>query len=177
LRGAQEAKEHTWLKYYPWKDLYEKRIEAPFIPKSGDNFDAKYCNTPDKIGLNTKEKYDKYLKDESFKEAFKDFYYYYNEHDDNDKNNSNERKFHNPHLGYNNIRQEQDNYNTRTSNYEKTVSNNPSVEDKFSKIKNMSNGSNNTLLRHYRQSSTSNSTASSGSYVHRKSGSSTNFNY
>jgi hypothetical protein len=33
LRGATELKEHAWLKYYNWKDLYEKKNEAPYIPK------------------------------------------------------------------------------------------------------------------------------------------------
>jgi len=33
LRGAQEIKDHAWLKYYPWKDLYEKKLESPFVPK------------------------------------------------------------------------------------------------------------------------------------------------
>lgn len=33
LRGAQEVKDHVWLKYYPWKDLYDKKLESPFIPK------------------------------------------------------------------------------------------------------------------------------------------------
>ena len=33
LRGAIEIKDHAWLKYYPWKDLYDKKLESPFIPK------------------------------------------------------------------------------------------------------------------------------------------------
>ena len=33
LRGAVEIKDHAWLKYYPWKDLYDKKLESPFIPK------------------------------------------------------------------------------------------------------------------------------------------------
>jgi hypothetical protein len=192
LRGAQEAREHSWLKYFPWKDLYEKKIESPFIPKSGDNFDAKYCNAPDKIGNNTKEKYDRYLRDETYKDAFRDFYYYYNENDDNDKNNTPEKKFTNPHLYYTGTTRQQltneseGSYHTRNSNYERSLGSTISVEDKFSKIKNMSHSSSsNTLLRHYRNSSvgpgggtTSNSTASSSSlYMHRKSGSTTNFNY
>jgi len=39
----------------------------------GDNFDKKYCEAPDKIGLETKEKYEKYLRDESTQIIFKDF--------------------------------------------------------------------------------------------------------
>jgi hypothetical protein len=33
LRGATELKEHAWLKYYNWKDLYDKKIEPPYVPK------------------------------------------------------------------------------------------------------------------------------------------------
>ncbi len=75
LRGATEVKEHPWLKYYPWKDLYEKKIESPYKPKFGDNFDATYCNNPDKIGLHTRERYENYLRDEKLKEIFKNFTY------------------------------------------------------------------------------------------------------
>lgn len=66
-------KEHPWIKYFTWKELYEKTIEPPFIPKQGDNFDAKYCNAADKLGLNTKEKYESYLKNENYKFAFMGF--------------------------------------------------------------------------------------------------------
>lgn len=33
LRGAAEVKDHPWIKYFDWNNLYEKKIEAPFIPK------------------------------------------------------------------------------------------------------------------------------------------------
>lgn len=33
LNGAGEVKEHPWIKYFPWKELYEKKLEAPFVPK------------------------------------------------------------------------------------------------------------------------------------------------
>ena len=57
--GINEIKEHPWLKYYPWKDLYEKKLDAPFMPKSLDNFDKRYCEGPDKIGNDTLERYQK----------------------------------------------------------------------------------------------------------------------
>ena len=43
-RGAYELMRHPWLKYYPWKDLYNKKIQAPFIPRKKDNFDKRYCD-------------------------------------------------------------------------------------------------------------------------------------
>lgn len=70
-------KEHAWIKYYPWKDLYEKKIEPGFIPKAGvDHWDKKYCEAPDKIGVETKERYEKYLRNEATHEIFKGYYYF-----------------------------------------------------------------------------------------------------
>lgn len=72
-RSTLEVKEHPWLKYYPWKELYEKKLEAPFIPKHGDNFDKRYCESADKIGDETRERYEKYSQDENFQIIFKNF--------------------------------------------------------------------------------------------------------
>ena len=68
--GITEIKDHPWLKYYPWRDLYEKNLEAPFVPKNNDNFDKKYCEGPDKIGNDTLERYQNYYKNESLNEIF-----------------------------------------------------------------------------------------------------------
>jgi hypothetical protein len=109
LRGATEVKEHAWLKFYPWKDLYDKKIDAPFLPKIGDNFDAKYCNAPDKIGNDTKEKYESYLRDENFKDIFRCFTYYNEENKEDTTKNKNssssytkDLKFSNPHSNISN---------------------------------------------------------------------------
>jgi hypothetical protein len=32
LNGIQAIKNHAWLKNFPWKELSEKKIRAPFIP-------------------------------------------------------------------------------------------------------------------------------------------------
>ena len=91
--------------------MYDKIIEAPFVPKVGDNFDAKYCNAPEKIGQDTKEKYEVYLRDDSFKHAFRNFTYYNEElHEElakktNNRNNTSytkDMKFINPHLNITN---------------------------------------------------------------------------
>lgn len=42
--GAHEVKNHPWLKDFPWDDLMNKRIKAPFIPPKEDNFDQKNIN-------------------------------------------------------------------------------------------------------------------------------------
>jgi len=53
--------------------LYDKKLDAPFIPKLGDNFDKKYCEGPDKIGETTKGRYEKYIREENFQIAFRNF--------------------------------------------------------------------------------------------------------
>lgn len=68
--GIVEIKEHLWLKYYPWKDLYDKNLEAPFMPKHQDNFDKRYCEGPDKIGNDTLERYQNLYKNEALNEIF-----------------------------------------------------------------------------------------------------------
>jgi serine/threonine protein kinase len=77
LSGACEVKEHPWLKNYKWKELYEKKIIAPFIPPPGDNFDSKYCTNDDnQIPPEIKFKYEKILNDPLNKDSFKDFDFY-----------------------------------------------------------------------------------------------------
>ena len=71
--GIKEIIEHPWLKYYPWKDLYEKKLEAPFSPKSMDNFDKKYCEGPDKIGNDTLERYQNYYKNDVLADVFNNY--------------------------------------------------------------------------------------------------------
>ena len=68
--GINEIKEHPWLKYYPWKDLYSKKLESPFIPKNQENFDKKYCQGPDKIGNDTLERYQNYYKVDALVDVF-----------------------------------------------------------------------------------------------------------
>lgn len=37
-------KDHPWLRDFPFEDLYDKKIQAPFIPPNEDNFDQKNIN-------------------------------------------------------------------------------------------------------------------------------------
>ena len=52
------------------------RLQAPFVPKMGDNFDFTYCNAPDKLGINTPERYHQISQSVRYVEAFQDFYYF-----------------------------------------------------------------------------------------------------
>ena len=219
MRGAQEVKEHPWLKFFTWKELYDKTIEAPFIPKLGDNFDSKYCNAPDKIGLDTKEKYENYLRNESFKDAFRGFTHnQLNTEEEtkkitkeskmqSNKNNQsalimNSRealknmKFSNPHMNISNISMSTTNLNrdcslsylnnsslenknnTSSINIENKNFNLCNIENKFLKMKKQaaSSASTSSLLRQYKMSNISNnSTSTSINYLHRRTGSTANF--
>ncbi len=184
LRGAMEVKEHAWLKYYPWKELYDKTLESPFIPKVGDNFDARYCNQVDRLGNDTKDKYESYLRNDTLKEAFKCFTYFYLE-------GKEEQNFNNPH---NNISNISDVYSVNmnkslnlanssvisgigtssSSPIEVKMRVDPStnMENKFLRIKKQSNSSStSSLLRQYRQSNVSNNSTNSSINVVKKSGS------
>ena len=76
LRGISEIKEHSWFKYFPWKDLYLKKIESNFIPNSNENIDYQYCNAVQKIGVKTQERYLKIINSDIYKNAFCDFKYF-----------------------------------------------------------------------------------------------------
>lgn len=115
MRGAIEVKEHSWLKYYPWKDLYEKRLPSPYTPPSGDNFDSKYCGSDNKISAETKLKYELLLKDPAYKDSFLNFTFYgeFNEAIEEERRKRNPSghanglnnilaKFSNPHLNIQN---------------------------------------------------------------------------
>ncbi len=102
--GINEIKEHPWLKYYPWKDLYEKKLESPFMPKNMDNFDKKYCEGPDKIGNDTLERYQNYYKNEALNQIFINYSYenlitvQTNKNESNKKSNINYNTNHNTYL-------------------------------------------------------------------------------
>jgi hypothetical protein len=98
-RGATEVKEHSWFKYYSWKDLYLGKLTSPFIPKIGDNYDHKYCNKPEHIGIDTQERYYKIINGNNIKNVFKEFYYFDRDFEENGKNDDYcKKKFINPHL-------------------------------------------------------------------------------
>ena len=76
VNGAREVKEHPWFANFPWNDLYNMKLESPFIPRNTDNFDYKYCNQAEKLGLQTKERYLKIIEREDYPEIFNDYFYF-----------------------------------------------------------------------------------------------------
>ena len=58
------------MKDINWDDLLHHKIESPFKPREGDNFDKKYCEANDIIGEETLERYQDYVQDEEYIELF-----------------------------------------------------------------------------------------------------------
>ena len=100
--GATEIKEHSWFKYFPWKDLYLQKLKSPFIPGNKDNFDEKHCNSEEPVGVKTIEKYIKIISSSKYKKLFNDFHYFNREENDSESQSTNcaTKKFKNPHLIY-----------------------------------------------------------------------------
>jgi len=73
--GAKELMKHHWLKYYPWDELKNKTLLAPFIPDPKDNYDKNYCESIDKISEETKSRYEEIYCSANFRKMFINFYY------------------------------------------------------------------------------------------------------
>ena len=75
FKGVFELKEHPWFKYYPWDDLENKSLPSPFIPENKDNFDKRYCESVDRIGEDTRMRYEDILIDGEYQKVFVNFFY------------------------------------------------------------------------------------------------------
>lgn len=164
LRGAIEIKEHSWFKYYHWRDLYQRKMKSPFIPKKGDNFDAKYCNKKEQLGANTLERYALYKKNGRTIKDFKDFLSFNREENEEDNKVSNYHllKFRNPHDVYNDEQNTNNNANDKNSHidsgstiFNRNMLSNKSTDDeqtdkirgKFQSCKNLIVNSNSELFK------------------------------
>ena len=90
-----EVKNDNWIKCYPWEKLKSKKIIAPFIPENKDNYDKRYCNNIEKIGIKTKQRYEDYMKSQSYQNVFANFTYYpmLDDNENINKNNICYKKF------------------------------------------------------------------------------------
>ena len=75
IKGSEELMKHIWLRYYPWHELKNKTLLAPFIPDPKDNFDKVYCESVDKISEETQIRYEEIYVSSHFKKAFNNFFY------------------------------------------------------------------------------------------------------
>ena len=73
--GVQELKEHSWFIDVHWEELYNKKENAPFVPKLVGNFDKRYCKEIEKVGDETIERYQKYMEKENFESIFLGYTY------------------------------------------------------------------------------------------------------
>ena len=77
FKGINELKEHPWIKYYPWNMINDKSLPSPFVPQNKDNFDLRYCARSEKIGEETKMRYEEILLDKNYQNIFKNFFFNY----------------------------------------------------------------------------------------------------
>ena len=119
--GVNEIKEHPWMKDIDFDLLYNKKIEAPFIPPiDKENFDKKYCEGEDKVGETTLERYELYFNSELYEGVFKN-YTYINKIYLNEYNNNRNIKIQNVKMINNDVALNK-NKNFNTINYERNSS-------------------------------------------------------
>mgnify|MGYP000104859079 CR=1 FL=1 len=68
------------MQNFPWRDLDDRKILAPFVPKVGDNFDKRYCEAPDRLGEETQERYQNYLRNKDLNKVFINYTFIANEY-------------------------------------------------------------------------------------------------
>ena len=60
-----EIKSHPWLNDINFNNLLSGKIRAPFLPrKNNDNYDKKYCQEVEEIGIETNVRYESYKNNE-----------------------------------------------------------------------------------------------------------------
>ena len=95
-KGINQIKTHKWFNRFSWEDLYNMKIEAPFIPSDDDNYDANICTKEDIINNESIERLNKIMLSNEYKTCFKN-YLFFNIYDEN---NNLENNFINPHKKY-----------------------------------------------------------------------------
>ena len=101
-KGINQIKEHIWFSDINWKDLYNMKLEAPFIPLDEDNYDFNFCNKEDIIDPAEQEKLDKIKSSNEYLNGFKT-YKYFNLFE---KNINKHNEFINPHKIYEEMNKE-----------------------------------------------------------------------
>jgi len=88
--GIKELKEHPWFNEFNWDELFNKKMKAPFLPKSERNYDKKFCNEIERISEETMERYQYYINDKNYSYLFRGYTYFNS--DDHNQNLLNENK-------------------------------------------------------------------------------------
>ena len=79
INGVSDLKNHKWFKKFDWESLYNKTMQAPFVPKKAGNYDKKYCEGVEKVSETTLDRYQSYLRKKNFKHIFDGYTYINNE--------------------------------------------------------------------------------------------------
>ena len=109
-KGINEIKQHQWFNGLNWKDLYNMKIEAPFIPPDENNFDIKYLSKEDIIDEDEQEKLEKIKLTNEYINGLKN-YLYFNYCDENNK----KLEFKNPHKIYEEINKKENKDNDNSN--------------------------------------------------------------
>ena len=82
LGGINDIKKHPWLININWKELYNFKLKAPFIPSGYNNYEVQLVTKKIKIGDDTEQRYEDIINSSEYKTAFND-YKYFNRYDIN----------------------------------------------------------------------------------------------
>ena len=87
--GIDELKNHKWFWKFDWDALYNQELLSPFIfcIDVDDSYDKKYCNSCEIVGMDTLERYQRYMT----KEGFVSYFLGYTYNNEKDKKGLNER--------------------------------------------------------------------------------------
>ena len=94
-KGINQIKQHKWFNNFCWKDLYNMKIESPYIPSGDDNYDSNFCEKEDNLNNQEKERLNQIMLSNEYKTSFKN-YLFFNAYDENNIGNL----FINPHKKY-----------------------------------------------------------------------------
>ena len=144
--GIQELKQHKWFEGFDWESLLNKKIVAPFIPKKEGNYDKSYCELEDKLGEETKARYDSYTTRKNYEKLFVGYTYVNLDlinntinHDTDTKKDENKKK---------------EKKNNSSNKNERIKNNNMIIKDFLNKSKtllkkNQVNNNNNIIINNY----------------------------
>ena len=82
LGGINDIKKHPWLININWKELYNFKLKAPFIPSGYNNYEVQFVTKKIKIGDDTQQRYEGIINSSEYTTAFND-YKYFNRYDIN----------------------------------------------------------------------------------------------
>ena len=111
-KGIYQIKQHNWFVDFDWKELYNMKMEAPFIPLEENNYDINYCSQEDIINDNERKKLDKIKSTNEYINGFKNYLYFNFCYENNKKS-----EFINPHKIYEEINKKENKENNDNNKY------------------------------------------------------------